>query len=280
MKNILAVFLLTAPVFAADTKALKQALTFHAPFDGGTDAAFGQGDKRIHTAPSYKEQAAAKVGLDHPDIELARGKGRFGDALLFKQKNVKAVFYAADRNVAFSSSGWTGTISFWLSLNPDEDLAPGFCDPIQVTDDAYNDSAIWVDFTKDDKPRHFRLGVFGDLKSWNPANTPSDKSPDFNNRLVVTKRPPFARGKWTHVAITHAGLGGGNGMAKLYLNGELIGTASGIKETFHWEASRAAIRLGVNYVGLFDELAVFSRELSGAEVKALYGLKKGVSGLR
>lgn len=280
MKHILLGAILLVPVFAADTAALKKALTFHAPFDGGTDAAFALGDKRIHTAPSYKEQAAAKPGLDHPDIEAARGVGRFGDALRFKQKNTRAVFYAGDRNVPFRAGGWTGAISFWLNLNPDEDLAPGFCDPIQVTDDAYNDSAIWVDFTKDDKPRHFRLGVFGDLKSWNPQNTPSDKSPDFNNRLVVTRQPPFARGRWTHVAITHSGLGGGNGAATLYLNGERIGAAAGIKEQFTWDAARAAIRLGVNYVGLFDELAIFQRELSAAEIKTLYGLKKGVAQLR
>jgi len=40
-------------------------------------------------------------------------------------------------------------------------------------------------------PRHFRLGVLGALKAWNPANTAPDKNPDFNNRLVVVKRTPF-----------------------------------------------------------------------------------------
>ena len=38
------------------------------------DAAFATGDKRIFTAPAYKEQASAKPGLDHPDIEPARGQ--------------------------------------------------------------------------------------------------------------------------------------------------------------------------------------------------------------
>lgn len=273
-----------ATALAADDprKVLKQALTFHAGFDKGLDARFAVGDKRIYTAAGYKpaEQAAAKPGLDHPDIEVARGQGKFGDALRFKKKNVKAIFYSANKNVAFDSKSWTGTISFWLNLDPDQDLEPGFCDPIQVTDDAYNDSAIWTDFTKDDKPRHFRLGVFGDLKSWNPQNTPADKNPDFERRLVVSSKPPFARGKWTHVAIAHSGLGSGSGTAKLYVDGQLVGTASGIKESFTWDPARAAIRLGVNYVGLFDEVAVFNRELTAAEVGALRELPKGAAGLR
>lgn len=274
--------LLAAAAFAADSpsKVLKQSLAFHASFDGSNDAAFASGDKRIYTAPNYKEQAAAKAGLDHPDIERAPGKGRFGDGLLFKKKNERAVFYRGDKNVAFDPKGWTGTISYWLSLDPDQDLAPGFCDPIQVTDDAYNDSAIWTDFTKDDKPRHFRLGVFGDLKAWNPQDIAPDKNPNFERRLVVTTKPPFARGKWTHIVITHSGLGGGNGTAKLYLDGQLVGAATGIKEAFTWDMNRAAIRLGVAYVGLFDEVALFNRELNEAEVRALYGLKKGVASLK
>jgi hypothetical protein len=42
----------------------------------------------------------------------------------------------------------------------------------------------------------------------------------------------------------------------------------------------ATIRLGVNYVGLWDELAVFSRALSADEVASLHGLEKGVQELR
>jgi hypothetical protein len=168
-----------------------------------------------------------------------------------------------------------------LSLDPETDLEPGYCDPLQITDKDYNDAALWVDFTKDDKPRHFRLGVFGDLKTWNPKDLPPDKNPDFMGRLVVVKKTPFARGRWTHVVITHQGLGGANGgVAKLYLDGVLQGKTPVISEPFGWDLERAAIRLGVNYVGLFDDLAVFNRELSGQEVKALHQLKDGLKSLK
>jgi len=259
---------------------LGKALSFHASFDKGLDADFARGDRRIYTAPNYKAQAEAKPGLDHTDVGLLEGQGRFGGALQFRKKNVKAVFYQADKNVAFRPDGWNGTISFWLNLDPDQDLEPGFCDPIQVTDKAFNDSAIWVDFTRDEKPRHFRLGVFGDLKAWNPNNVPADKSPDFAKRLITVAKPPFRRGTWTHVVITHTGLGGGKGTAKLYLDAKVQGTTETIGEVFRWDLTRGALRVGVSYVGLFDELAVFDRALSDQEVARLHGLKRGVAEIK
>jgi hypothetical protein len=266
---------LAAPALASEAE-LRRALLFHASFDKGVDADVAHGDKRLHTASSYKERGDAKPGLHHPDVSIAEGRGRVGSALEFRKKNVKAVYYPADGNVNFRNGQWSGTISFWLSLDPETDLEPGFCDPIQVTAEAYNDSAIWVDFTKDDKPRHFRLGVFGELKKWNPENLPADKYPAFNNRLVVVKRTPFAKGQWTHVVITHEGLGTKQGgKASLYLNGAMQGTTETIRESFHWDMARAALRVGVNYVGLFDELSVFSRPLTGAEVKELFQRKAG-----
>ncbi|MBL8179767.1 MAG: LamG domain-containing protein [Bryobacterales bacterium] len=248
---------------------LKKDLTFYAGFNGGTEASVALGDKRIYSAASYKEQASASPGLQGTDVELAKGAGRSGDALRFLKKNNKAVFYRAGKNVAFDAANWSGTVSLFLNLSPESELEPGFCDPIQITDKAYNDSAIWVDFTKDDAPRHFRLGVFGALKAWNPQNTPSDKNPDFLNRLVVMKKHPFAKGKWTHVAIAWSRLGSGEGEASLYVNGELQGRSQGIKELFDWNIANGAVRLGVAYVGLMDDISFYRRALSQAEIRSL-----------
>src|SRR6185295_6644122 len=212
---------------------------FRATFDNSLDARVATGDPKIYSAPSYKEQAAAKPGIDGADVRQAKGEGRRGDALRFTKKNTQAVFYKSQGNMPFNPKNWSGTISFWLQLDPEQDLEPGFCDPIQVTDKAYNDSAIWVDFTKDDKPRHFRLGVFGALKAWNPENIAADKNPAFMKRLVVVKQTPFARGKWTHVAVTHTRLGA-NGTAQLYLDGKSQGTTEPIGEPFEWDLARGA----------------------------------------
>jgi len=265
MNRLFGIPCLALAAFAADPR---QALTFHAPFDGSTDATTGKGDRRLYTAASYKVQRDAVPGLP-PDVELAKGQGRKGDALLFKKKNTRALFFKAKDNLHFDPRNWTGSIVFWLSLDPETDLEPGFCDPIQVTDKAYNDSAIWVDFTKDDKPRHFRLGVFGSLKKWNPENLDANKFPAFLNRLAVVKKYPFAKGKWTQVAITFSGLGSGKGEAKLYLNGKHQADAGAITEPFEWDLTLGAIRLGVGYVGLFDDLAIYNRVLTPAEIEAL-----------
>jgi hypothetical protein len=168
-------------------------------------------------------------------------------------------------NTGYRPRNWSGTISFWLNLSPDTDLEPGYTDPLQITDKAYNNAAIWVDFTRDDKPRHFRLGVFGDSAVWNAKNLPTEENAFFNQRTVVVTKPPFAHGQWTHVAIVFSDLNtDAGGTAKLYLNGQLTGTAEGIKEPFTWESARATIRLGVNYVGLCDELSIYDRALKGA----------------
>ena len=114
-------------------EALGEALTFHSSFNSETDADFGLGDSKIYSAPSYDELEKAEAGIHNPDIVLAADEGRFGSALRFQKKNETALFYRAENNMTFSNQNWSGTLSFWLRLTPEEDLEPGFCDPIQVT---------------------------------------------------------------------------------------------------------------------------------------------------
>lgn len=264
---------------ADETVPLSEALTFHASFDQGPDADFALGDPKIYTAPAWDEWDQAQEGIGNPDVEIVSDMGRFGSALNFTQKNTAAIFYRAQEMVAYSADDWSGTVSFWLNLTPGEDLAPGFCDPIQITDRSYNDAAVWVDFTSEN-PRQFRLGVFGDLEAWNPEGLSSDEHPGFGENLVVVEEPPFRRGSWTHVVITYSGLGSASGgTARLYLDGQLQGVIDEIGEPFSWDLSRAQIRPGVNYVGLFDELALFDRPLTEAEVGILNQLGEGVASL-
>ena len=259
--------------------SLRATLGFLASFDRGFDADYAHGDNLIYSAPSYSKLDATMPGVANTDVVIAKGQGRYGDALQFRKKNTQALFYRASVNTGYRQRNWSGTVSFWLNLSPDTDL-DGYTDPLQLTDKAYNNAAIWVDFTRDDKPRHFRLGVFGDSAAWNKGNLSSDQDPFFNQRTVVVTQPPFARGQWTHVAIAFSGIGtDSGGTATLYLNGKPMGTAAGIKEPFTWEPFLATVRLGVNYTGLFDELSMYDRALSDAEVEALYHLDGGVATL-
>lgn len=271
--RILTTFCLCLPLAAGEIPgSLAKSLLLRASFDKPSgEAQMAKGDARLYSAPSYKEQAAAQLGFGKVPVEFAAGAGLGGGgALRFTKKNTNALFYKGDANAGYAPGKWSGTVSFWLKLDPETELEPGFCDPIQITDKAYNDSAIWTDFTKDERPRHFRLGVFGDLKSWNPKNLSAEKDPTFNNRLVVEPKHPFRRDQWTSVTVTWSGLGAKGGQASLYLNGKLVGTRQGIDEPFQWDMAKAAIRLGVNYVGLFDELTLFSRPLTATEVAQLH----------
>lgn len=259
--------------------SFSDALSFHASFDDGPDADQARGDGRLYTASSYDEQEVATPGIGNPDVHLLADGGRFGGGLEFTAKNTHAIYFRAADNVAYTPTDWSGTISFWLSLDPASDLEPGFCDPIQITDSRYNDAAVWVDFTQDN-PRQFRLGVFGDLTAWNPDDVPPDEFPFFGERLIVVDPPPFAKDTWTHIVITYSGLGSdAGGTANLYLNGVAEAkTVSGIEAPFTWDAD-ASVRLGINYVGRYDELALFDRALSAEEVAELYALEGGVGEL-
>jgi|GEM_PF-109362 len=256
---------------------LSEALTFAATFDEGYEADYGEGDTRMFTAPAYDELESARAGMNSEYIELAEGKGRFGDALHFQKKADPVIFYPSKDNVAYDEADWSGTISLWLSLDPEEELEPGYVDPIQITDAGYNDAALWVDFS-DKNPRSFRMGVYGDLDVWNPNKVGPDDDPAFNERLLPAEYRPFGAGIWTHIAITFSGLNTKNGTASFYINGQRQGNRE-IPEPFTWELGKSKIFLGLNYVGLLDEVALFDRALTEEEIVRLYQLPEGLSAL-
>jgi hypothetical protein len=261
--------------------SLRKALTLHASFDGQADADFARGDKKIYTASNLK-RTDAKAGLHRADVEIAKGKGKFGDALRFGKNDKAVVFYQADKNMAYRDKDWSGTVSFWLSLDPDKDLEPGYCDPIQITDKKWDDSAFFVDFTKDDRPRHFRLGIYSDFKIWNPKGLKFEQVPQVDRPLSEEiVKPPFAAGTWTHVLFTFSRLNTGkpDGAGKLYLDGKPAASISNRTLTFTWEPARAAIMLGLSYIGLFDDLAIFDRALTDEEVGVVYRLEGGIRSL-
>ncbi len=255
---------------------LKAALTFYASFDKSVNADVALGDPYMYTVPSRKARDSAQAGLHKSDISIAKGQGRFGDGLLFTERSSGNIYYPSKHNITYSTTDWSGAISFWLQLDPATDLKPGYCDPIQITDVSYNDAAIWVDFTKEN-PRDFRLGVIGDREVWNPnPEGPDNENPVFNARLTAVKNPPFGKDQWTHILINFSHLNTQNGEASLYMNGELKGTRSPITTPFTWDLELSNIYIGLGYIGLMDELSIFNRNLTDAEIIALYTLENGV----
>ena len=100
--------------------------------------------------------------------------------------------------------------------------------------------------------------------------------------MVDVSRKAFASGRWTHVAVVFSGFNTGkdDGVATLYLDGKPEGSLSARRQTFTWDQERAAIWLGLSYIGLLDDLALFDRPLTAAEVSALAALEGGVASLR
>lgn len=268
---------------ATMVQALSQSLTFYASYDGTTNATFAKGDPRIHTLLKPKPNFLAQPGIDTLDMTfLAPGKGLHGDALQFTRREARWLFYASEENVPFHKKNWSGTVSFWLSLDPEKDLAPGYCDPIQITPRAWNDASFFVDFDKEGDPRDFRLGAFADLKVWNPDGRKVDDIPETHRPLVKVQAPPFDRGKWTHVSFTWKKFNTDkkDGVATLYLDGKQRGEVRDWKQTFTWgpdEESR--ILIGLNYIGLFDELSCFDRALSADEIAYLSKQSEGLGKL-
>lgn len=248
---------------------LSRALTFYASFDRGTEADFAVGDARLYHAPSMAKQAEAKEGLPPTgEMSALQAQGVSGHALRFNKKKAPVIFYQAAKNVDYKSNNWNGTVSFWLSLDPQKDLEPGFTDPIQITPRAWNDAAFFVEFGKDENPRHFRLGVYADHKVWNPEGREWGAIPFKDKPLISVERPPFGRDKWTHIVFTWENFNSGqsNGVAKLYLDGKLQGAMEQKNQTFTWDPNKTLIMLGLSYIGLFDELSIYNRVLTEKEI--------------
>jgi hypothetical protein len=107
---------------------------------------------------------------------------------------------------------------------------------------------------------------------WNPAKRPFNEIPSSERPLVTVDTPPFAQGKWTHVAFTFErfNTGQADGVARLYLDGRLRGTLGERRQTFTWDGGESAIALGLGYIGLLDDLAIFDRALPDAEIRRLH----------
>lgn len=264
-------------------RRLASSLTFHASFDTSTDADLARGDRRLHVAPQWGHPRTVTPGLPPGNtVHLAPGQGKYGGALRFEKTIKELVCYQAAGNVPYQTNGWSGTVSMWLRLHPEEDLAPGYCDTVQITSKDWNDAAFFTDFSKDEKPRDFRLGAFSDLKFWNPTNTPWESVPEKLRPMVTVKNPPFGRDRWTHVVFTWEDFNSGrpSGRARFYMDGIFRGEVAAREQRWTWDLSRCLIMLGLSYTGWMDDVAIFDRALTDAEVVMLRDLPHGVTGLR
>jgi hypothetical protein len=100
--------------------------------------------------------------------------------------------------------------------------------------------------------------------------------------MLTVKKPPFSTSAWTHVLFTFENVNpadGSNATATLYLDGQSKGTLRR-PLYFDWDTSKAAVMLGIHYVGDFDDLAIFNKALSTAEINHLRQLPRGAGDVK
>jgi hypothetical protein len=62
----------------------------------------------------------------------------------------------------------------------------------------------------------------------------------------------------------------GDATSALYIDGQLVGAVKGRALAMGWDLEKTGVYVAVNYIGLLDELALFGRALSAAEVALLH----------
>lgn len=278
MKTIALLLCLTSPLLAQSTDALKKSLTFHASFDAGLDADFSKGDKT----------AFIKKGKDlipcvpNEDVKVVAGAGKFGGCLHFPKKGATRPQYSNANVLNYNDKSWSTTVSSWLRLSPDLDLEPGYCDPIQIVGDDGKKGFIFLEWSKDETPRIFRFAIRPLFHIWNPTNVQWADIPANKRPAVDVPRAPFSRDTWTHVVFTISNLNDKTQKpsGSLYLNGKLQGRIENWDLTIAWDPAQVFMVLGASYVGHMDDLAVFDRALTDAEVEQVFKLEGGVVSLR
>lgn len=257
---------------------LSKGLTLHAAFDSSMKAEFSRGD-----ATCYLQQGKEfVVAQPTEDVQLVHDAGKFGGALHFTKKgNVRPTF-KDDHVLGYNGQNWSSSVSVWLKLNPDQDLEPGYCDPVQIVGDDLKKGFIFLEWSKDETPRFFRYAIRPLFEIWNPTNVQWADIP-FNKRpMVQVERAPFSRETWTHAVFSVENVNDKTKLqrGRLHLNGKLQGTIDNWDLTFGWDPSKVLLVLGASYVGYLDDLSVFDHALTDSEVKMLHGLDKGAAGLK
>jgi Concanavalin A-like lectin/glucanases superfamily len=273
----LCLFISHRHVHAQPTSELASALNFHASFDGGLDADFSQGDKAC-TVKQGKNVIPATLN----DELTVVPDGRYGQALHFTKKGVTRPQFKGERMLGYNDKNWGASVSVWLKLNPDLDLQPGYCDPLQIVGEDTKKGFIFLEWSKDESPRHFRFAIRPLLQLWNPNNIDWAKMTPDQRPAVNLERAPFSREAWTHVVFSFENINDKTAkpIGRLYLNGDLQGTIENWDLTLGWDPAQVNLVLGASYVGYLDDLAVFNRSLTAAEVKYIQSLKNGIRELR
>ncbi len=253
-------------------QAILEAVTFYASFDEELRGDFGGGKLEVATRydhPEKKGEFVFEPGYDKSAFKIAPRKGIVGGALECTDVLPRRgrMFFAARGNIGFQPSGWSGSASMWLNGNPDTQLKTGYCDPFQFTHRGAHDGGLWADFP-DTKPRGLRLGAYKALEAGEKAVPESDA----NAPTAFFPEVGFETGDWHHVVLTWKNLdtGQANADLQLFVDGQRVANLSDRNIGMQWDLDKTGLYFAVAYIGLFDELTLFRRDLTQQEISTLF----------
>ena len=252
------------------TDAIRQAVTLRASFDEDVRADDGRGELGLSTRFNHeteKNRFVFEKGFDATVFRVARNGGIVGGALEARDvlpRNGR-IFFPAEANIAYRKGGWGGSVSVWLKTDPNT-MLKGFSDPVQITERGASNGGIWVDFN-DAKPRDMRMGAFPAVPAGGKAVAESNSSAP----IIRLKDVGFKASEWHHIVMTWTGFDTGriDARAALYVDGKPIGELKDREIAMEWNLEKTGIYIAVGYIGLIDELAVFNRALTPAEIRLL-----------
>lgn len=262
--------------------ALHKACTFYASFDRAAVGDFGAGDLSLWTRTDHPTEAGKFVRehkFDDQVFRIAEKGGVSGGCLDCRDVLPRRgrIYFPLAGKLAFKPGGWAGACSLWVNTNPNTQLKTPFCDPVQITERGANDGGLWCDFP-DSKPRDFRMGVFSAVP---PGEKPVPES-DPQAPLVKVPKIDFETGQWRHIALVWRNFDTGkpDGYAALYIDGKLQGALQNRPLSMGWNMEQAGLYTAVNFIGQLDELSLFGRELTAAEVALLHAQPAVLAGLK
>jgi hypothetical protein len=246
---------------------IRQHTTLYASFDKGVDADVSRGD--------------GEATLHSSVVAHDPGAGRYRGGLVFSAADhgwtEDEFTLPAKDNFPYSADSFAGTVSMWLSGNPDIDLSPEFpVDPFHISRRAA-DGSFYLDLTKPNderygSPRHLRFGIYND----------SDENSRFvNGQLIVIGELGWRHNEWHHVVATwqNANSGRKDGEAIFYIDGVPRGWMEGYEHRVTWDIEEMTIGLGQRYSGRMDEVLILDVALDGEDVRKLHGLSNSAGDL-
>src|SRR5688500_15861478 len=118
-----AILTVLACVAAASVSAAEPKPLFRASFDSTLEAEIGAGDRKLYWSPKMEVPPKTSApGLPTSGVithEISGGVS--GGYLKFQKKAPEMIFFHAKGNMPYNKTNWSGTVSFWLKLTPDED---------------------------------------------------------------------------------------------------------------------------------------------------------------